>query len=291
MIRRNDASTMPELILRTRGTCQFDPDHLLRVFGDQRQRFAEAISGFGPQDWAGPTRCPDWSAHTVLRHLCDIAAVGLEMGPGDNRLDFATGFDPRTSPSQWMAGSADESPDATLGRYTATNGELLALVGDRLAQGRVFDVQLPYGPMDWTVLMLHGFWDSWIHERDVLLARGAEHPTDDDATAYAIAYGVFLSAAVASMFGATVHETLTLSGDGGGVIEVDSTDGVSLTLHRVTAAGPHAAEVADALAGRAPAAAQPGDGPPGDGPLDDVPAASRAALLSLADFFRAPVEP
>jgi hypothetical protein len=28
--------------------------------------------------------------------------------------------------------------------------------------------------MDWTVLLLHLFWDSWIHERDVLLARGAD---------------------------------------------------------------------------------------------------------------------
>jgi len=36
--------------------------------------------------------------------------------------------------------------------------------------------------MDWTVLLLHLFWDSWIHERNVLLARGAKHPTADDAT-------------------------------------------------------------------------------------------------------------
>jgi len=28
--------------------------------------------------------------------------------------------------------------------------------------------------MDWIVLLLHLFWDSWIHERDVLLAHGAE---------------------------------------------------------------------------------------------------------------------
>jgi hypothetical protein len=38
--------------------------------------------------------------------------------------------------------------------------------------------------MDRTVLVLHAFWDSWIHERDVLLARGTEHPTDDDAALY-----------------------------------------------------------------------------------------------------------
>ena len=47
-----------------------------------------------------------------------------------------------------------------------------------MAQGLRFDVRLPYGPMDWTVLLLHAFWDSWIHERDVLLARGEDHRTN-----------------------------------------------------------------------------------------------------------------
>ena len=45
--------------------------------------------------------------------------------------------------------------------------------------------------MDWTVFVLHAFWDSWLHERDILLARGTGHPTDDDATGYATAYGLF----------------------------------------------------------------------------------------------------
>jgi uncharacterized protein (TIGR03083 family) len=269
---------MDDLILRTNGACQFDPEHLRQVFGEQRQRFGSAVRGFGPRDWAGPTRCPAWSAHAVLRHLCDLAAAGLHMGPGDSRLDFAGGFDPRTSPDQWMAASAGESPEATLDRYTTSNAELLALVSERLHEGQVFDVQLPYGPMDWTVLMLHGFWDSWIHERDVLLARSAEHPTDGDATAYATAYGIFIAAAVAPLFGGQVQEELKLAGDGGGIFEVDSRRGVTLTVHRTPATGPFAAQVADALAGRSQTGAE----------LGNLPAGSRAALLHMADFFRTP---
>jgi uncharacterized protein (TIGR03083 family) len=272
---------MPELVLRTKGACQIDTEHLLQVVAAQRQRFAMALRGFAPEDWAEATRCPAWSAHEVVRHMCDIATVGIAMGPGDDRLDFSTGFDPRTAPARWMAVSAGESPDATLDRYTAISSELDTVARDRLAQDRRFDVLLPYGPMDWTVLWLHGFWDAWIHERDVLLARGAEHPTDGDAIAYAIAYGVFISAAVGSMFGAPVRETLTLGGDGGGVIDVDSTDGVTVTLSRAGSMGPRAAELVDALAGRAPDAAV----------LDDLPAGSRTGLMALADFFRTPVEP
>jgi hypothetical protein len=163
----------------------------------------------------------------------------------------------------------------------ATTGELLAVLRARLAQHRRFDVRLPFGPMDWTVFVLHGFWDSWLHERDVLLPRGTDHPTDGDATGYAASYGVFIAAAVASMFGDPVRHKLTLGGDGGGVFDLDSHSGaVTLTVTRVAAAGPPAAQVTDALAGRAPAAAV----------LDDLPSNTRTALSHLADFFNTPAE-
>ena len=173
------------LVLRTAGTCHLDMPHLVEVFGEQRQRFVAVLRGFGPDDWAAPTRCADWSAHDVVRHLCDATAFATAAGPDDRTLDMTAGFDPRITPREYLAASAGESPAATLGRLVATTSELLACARGRLAGGSRFDVYLPYGPMDWTVLLLHLFWDSWIHERDVLLARGAGHPSSDDATAYA----------------------------------------------------------------------------------------------------------
>ncbi len=279
-----DRSPLPEktrpgkLLVWTAGACDFDPEHLLEVFAGQRQRFVAVLQQFGPDDWAAPTRCADWSAHDVVRHLCDATGFAAAAGSDDRTLDVTAGFDPRITPRGWLTASAGEPPDVTLTRFVATTGELLSLARDRLAQNRRFDVHLPYGPMDWTVLLLHCFWDSWIHERDVLLARGMEHPTDSDATGYATAYGVFIAAAVAAMFGAQVREKLSLAGDGGGVFEVDSGDGITLTATRMRTAGPPAAQVADALAGRTDIAAV----------LNDLPASSRAALSPLADFFNTP---
>ena len=267
------------LVLRTAGTCHLDMPHLVEVFGEQRQRFVAVLRGFGPDDWAAPTRCADWSAHDVVRHLCDSTALGIAAGPGDRTLDMTAGFDPRITPGRYLTASAGESPGATLSRFVASTEQMLALLRARLAQGRRFTVRLPYGPMDWTVFVLHGFWDSWLHERDVLLARGIEHPTSDDATGYAAAYGLFISAAVASLFGDPVRDKLTLGGDGGGIFDLDSRGAVTLTVTRVTTAGPPAAQVTDALAGRGPAAA-----------LGGLPASSRAALSHLAEFFNTPVE-
>jgi uncharacterized protein (TIGR03083 family) len=268
------------LLLRTAGACDLDPHHLVDVFGEQRHRFTAVLQGFGPGDWAAPTRCAQWSAHDVVRHLCDCTTLATDAGPDDRTLDITAGFDPRITPGRRLAASAGESPAATLSRLMAATDDLLARARDRLARGCQFDLHLPYGPMDWTVLLLHAFWDSWIHERDVLLARGAEHPTSGDTAGYAAAYGVFISAAVASMFGDPVRDKLTLGGDGGGVFDLDSRGTVTLTVSRVTTAGPPAAEVTDALAGRAPAAAV----------LGDLPASTRTALSHLAGFFNTPVE-
>jgi uncharacterized protein (TIGR03083 family) len=274
------------LLLRTAGACRLDLPHLVDVFSEQRQRFVSILQGFGPGDWAAPTRCADWSAHDIVRHLCDGTAFAIAADADDRTLDITAGFDPRTSPRRWLAASAGEPPAATLGRFVAASGELLACARSRQARGHRFDVHLPYGPMDWTVLLLHLFWDSWIHERDVLLARGTEHPTSDDATGYAAAYGLFISAAVASLFGDPIRDTLTLGGDGGGIFDLDSRfdlegrGAVTLTVEaEADAAGPPAAELTDALAGRAPAAAM----------LAALPASSRTALSRLSDFFTTPV--
>ena len=269
------------LLLQTGGACDFDPGHLLDVWAGQRQRFITVLRGFGPGDWAAPTRCTAWSAQDVVRHLCDTNLKAAAIGPGDSTLDVAAGYDPRITPRQWLVASAGEPPDATLTRFVATTEERFALDRARLAQGARFDVRLPYGLMDWTVRALHGFWDSWLHERDVLLARRPEHPTGGDATTYAAAYGLFIAAAVASMFGDPVRQKLTLGGDGGGVFDLDNRDGVTITVTPAATAGPPAAEVVDALAGRPPAAAV----------LGDLPARSRAALVHMANFFNTPVEP
>jgi uncharacterized protein (TIGR03083 family) len=280
-----DCSPSPEKIqqgqlrLRTAGACDLDPQHLLEVFGEQRRRFAAVLREFGPDDWAAPTRCADWSAHDVVRHLCDDNAIAASAGPDDRTLDLTAGFDPRITPREWLTASAGESPGATLSRFVASTEEVLALLRARLAEGSRFDVRLPYGPMDWTVLVLHGLWDSWLHERDVLLARGTEHPTSDDATGYAVAYGLFISAAVASLFGDPVQDKLTLGGADGGIFDLDSRGAVTLTVTRVITTGPPAAQVTDALAGRGPADA-----------LGDLPADSRAALSHLAEFFNTPIE-
>jgi uncharacterized protein (TIGR03083 family) len=267
-----------QLLLRTEGPCGLDPQRLLDVWARQRRRFTEILRGFGPDDWAAPTRCADWSAHDVVRHLCDGNTIAA--GTGGNTLDLTAGFDPRITPRGWPAVCASESPAATFSRFQSTTDHLLTCLRARLAEDLSFEARLPYGPMDWTILVLHAFWDSWLHERDVLLPQHRNHPTDGSATRHAAAYGLFIAAIVAAMSGPRVHEKLTLGGEGGGVFELDGRDGVTLIVTPMTTAGPPAAGVTDTLAGRWPPTAVP-----------DLPARSCTALLHMAKFFNTPAQP
>lgn len=266
--------TLP-LLLRAAGDCELDPARLVEVFADQRRRLLADLRVFGPDDWAAPSRCAEWSAHDVVRHLCDGTPV-LAAGPDDHTLDQHAGFDPRTTPHRWLDASAGESPAATLDRLAATTEAALAAARDRLAVGDRYDVRLLDRTVDWTVRALHLFWDSWLHERDVFLPRGVERAVDDDGTRYAVAYGLFLAGTVAGRSGQG-HYRLVLGGPGGGAFDLDTRRPATLTVTPLPAtgpAGPLAAEVADAVAGRGPGAV-----------LDGLP----PALTRLARFFTTPV--
>lgn len=265
------------LTLRVPGEGDLDIEHLLQVFGEQRRQFAEVLRQFGPDDWAAPTRCQEWSAHDVVRHMCDGTAY--IPSPGDHTFDLAAGFDPRITPRAWLSASADEEPAETLARFAFQTEEQIALARGWMTAGRQFDAWLPFGLVDWRVVMLHLFWDSWLHERDVLLPRGAEHPTSDEATRYATAYGLFIAAAVAAMLGQHVCHRIELSGAGGGTYDLNSEGGIALSVTRGSSSGPPAAQVADALAGRQVAAVVFGA----------LPAGSRTALACMGEFFNAPV--
>ncbi|MFV2022222.1 maleylpyruvate isomerase N-terminal domain-containing protein [Micromonospora sp. LOL_023] len=279
------------LLLRTVDGCDLDPGRLLDVFADQRRLLLDDLRGFGPREWSAPTRCPDWSAHDTVRHLCDVTRA-IAADPGDLTFDMASGFDPRITPNRWLTASAGEPPAATVDRLSATTDEVLAVARGRLARDERFEVALPFGPMDWTVLVLHVLWDSWLHERDIFLALGADRPTvtaqpagtgsvDTGATGYAAAYGLLIAAAVARIFGDQVRHRLALGGTGGGVFELDTDGAVTLTVTSPSPspAGPPAAEVTDALAGRGSAAA-----------LGVVPDQARTALTHLAAFLTTPVD-
>ena len=261
--------------LRVDGDATFDVNQAIDVFEQQRARFMRQLEGLSAEQWAAPSRCALWSVQDVMRHLCDVNERFDKGGAEPITFD---GFDPRTTPNEWLRASDGEFADATLARFRDSTSSLLASVRQRVANGDRRRVPAPYGIVPWPVLFVHAYWDSWVHERDILVPLGHEHETDDDAVRLATAYAMFVAASVAAMFGSPMTATLSLSGIGGGTYDL-TRDGDTVVLRvdpAPNADGPDAREVAEALTGR-------------DQSVVTLLGADCKPLSIVANFFNTPV--
>jgi uncharacterized protein (TIGR03083 family) len=231
----------------------------------QRLRLVELFRGFDTDAWGAATLCTQWTAHQVVRHLCDATLKATDILRGDAVTDVAdVGFDPRTTPVAWLERSAGETPADSVRCFEEASAVLLTEVDALVDRGSVDD-QRPflYGPVPWSIVALHVFWDAWIHERDIVVPAGPHPDSPAIESRAAATYGLSVSCVPA----APITETVVLEGDGGGVFRMEANDG---TVTTSVSDGPAAEdalrgslpEVVDSLIGRGPELTAVLDGPP-----------------------------
>ena len=76
-------------------------------------------------------------------------------------------FDNRRTPLRWLERTAGEAPEKTVEDLRRLTTEETTALRLRVAEGAGEAVVGPYGPVDWSVLTAHVFWDAWLHDRDV----------------------------------------------------------------------------------------------------------------------------
>lgn len=269
---------MDAIELRTDTPSTFDRNAFLEAVADHHVRFVAQLRTLTPQEWGAPSRNADWNVQDTVRHLCDTSVL-LRDHLAARTDPFPPGFDPRTTPREWLRGSTGETPDETLARLESVTEDVVKISREAVAEGLELEMHAPYGPVDWSVLLLHWFWDRWVHERDVLAPLDRPGVTGDDGSFLATAYALFVAGAVARLFGLRTEVSLALSGTGGGRFTLQVGDSVVLSATPGPQDGPEAAEVGDALSGRG-------------GPLTNhVPLTDEqaSALGALGAFFTTPV--
>jgi uncharacterized protein (TIGR03083 family) len=149
-----------------------------------RRRLAETLAGFGPDDWQAPTRCDEWSAREVIAHLVVVDGFWvLTLGnglAGNDPTSFLAGFDPSSSTDALTADAAGADDAALLERFVAGTDALAGVVdtiGDEHWHQRA---ESPLGHLPLTLMLGHAFWDSWLHERDILEPVGRAPEIDPD---------------------------------------------------------------------------------------------------------------
>lgn len=225
---------------------------LVGLIAVQHRRLVDTWRTLGPAEWAHPSRNVGWSVHETARHVADGVERVAATVAGERDLD-ETDFDPLSTPAEWLGGSAGESPEATMDRLGAASMALTAGVEARLAAGDESHAPTVYGTAHWTVNVAHLLWDSWIHERDVLLPLDRPAPSTDEEQRLVALYGVLMALVPAVQLGLSVDLTVELRGAGARVVEATCHAGAVRSAEAPDAAAAMSAplpELVDALTGR-----------------------------------------
>jgi uncharacterized protein (TIGR03083 family) len=166
-------------------------------FRRHRQRFLESLRSLTDDEWAATTRCDAWSATDICHHL--VTADGFWSltlaGRGNAEpTTFLRGFDPTTSPGAIIAPLREQPAAAALEGLAASTDQLLdtlSAIGDDEWTARS---ESPFGHVSLPAIAAHALWDSWLHERDVMVPLGRPPAVEDDELVIAAAFTLFVGA-------------------------------------------------------------------------------------------------
>jgi uncharacterized protein (TIGR03083 family) len=172
---------------------------LVAPWRTHRARFLGALRDLDPADWDGGTRCTEWSVRDVVAHLVTVdgfwPVTMATARDGGELTTFLAGFDPSTSPDTFAkSATADLSTPELLERHAAALDGLDAFVADLDDATWTRRCESPLGHMPASLLLAHGYWDSWLHEYDVFVPRGDAPPVRDDDLVAATAFSLCFAA-------------------------------------------------------------------------------------------------
>ena len=198
--------TDPVITLDGRGADVLEP--LVR----QRRRLAAALGGFSDEQWAHPSRCEGWTNRDVIVHLestNQFWSYSIASGLAGEPTRFLVGFDPVASPAELVAGAGDVDTGALLDRFVASTAALTTLLASLDDDDWSKLAEAPPGHLTVSAVTHHALWDSWVHERDVLVPLGIEPDREDDEIAACLRWVAGIGPALSGI--GDRHGVLTIS--------------------------------------------------------------------------------
>jgi uncharacterized protein (TIGR03083 family) len=233
-----------------------------------RRRLVDALGALDDAQWKETTRCTAWDARGVIGHLIVVDQFWMTtMGAaqrGDEPTRFIQGFDPSSGTDALVAPLLDQPPAAVLEQLASGTDAFVALVESMDDDHWDALGEAPFGHMPAHLLLAHAYWDSWLHERDILEPLGLAGAVIADDLRNATVYTFVVGGLQGGLLGdaspngpgpdAPVDATVTFA-DLSLALHVRYDDGVHLLLAdaaSASAAG-DALTLVEGIAGRGPA--------------------------------------
>lgn len=207
-------------------TPRYGPDPVLHLDGDpsaigalvtrQRRRFLVALEALTDDQWTHPSRCEGWSSRDVALHVAGTNSyweLSIRSGIRGEPTEFMANFDPVVTPVRMVAGS-EAGPAEILEMMATSTESLAACLAALSADDWTSLAESPPGHVTVSSVAHHALWDSWTHERDVLLPLGVSPIEEPDELLACLRYVTALTPALAVCGG----------GAGSGSFDVSVTD-------------------------------------------------------------------
>lgn len=245
--------------LSTEQGANLDAEQLVATLASQHERMIATWESLSTEQWNQRSRNADWTVHETARHVADvIEAIASQVS--DEPWPFEeVPFDPNSTPDLWLAQSASDSPDRTIERYAKVADRYRAGIRERFAAGYTGTGLTPYGPAHWTMAVVHGFWDAWIHERDIGVPLGMDPTGTAEERRLAALYGLLLAAIPARMMEMPFEVEVRFTGPVEIAARAAHEDGAVTSVERTGTSGELIGDLCrsvDALAGRGSSVAE-----------------------------------
>jgi uncharacterized protein (TIGR03083 family) len=181
-----------------------DPRDQLVPLSRQRRRLEGVLRALGPDDWTAASRCAGWSVQDVAAHLAGVNlfwAASIRAGLAGTPTQYLANFDPVTTPEQLLAGTRELPPSRVLEQFVSSNDELLGVLEGLDDLGWSSIAEAPPGHLPVRLVASHALWDSWVHERDIVLQLSATQPLHADEVRASLRYVCALTSSLGLLAG------------------------------------------------------------------------------------------
>jgi len=126
-------------------------------------------------DWDAPTRCEGWSVAALVRHLASVsqfAGYTLHQAAKGDATRLLEGFDSQVTPGAAAELLGELEPPRLLDTLREYDGQIEETVADWSSDDWRRMAEAPPGHVPAFLSLSHFLFDSWVHERDLLLPMG-----------------------------------------------------------------------------------------------------------------------
>jgi uncharacterized protein (TIGR03083 family) len=226
----------------------------------QRRRLQEALADLADEDWKRPSRCDGWTIQDVVAHLNGTNSfwtLSISAGLAGSPTRVLAACDPVAPPELMVASTRTTAPAENHDPFAETNASLFEVVESLDHEGWSAIGESPAGHVTMRALAHHALWDSWVHERDVLLPLGIAPVEEVDELTSCLRYVAGIAPTLARMTDSTRRGSLVIDAtdpDVHVVVEVGETVAVrgGAAPHDAVRLAGRTVELIDMLSIRAP---------------------------------------